>query len=49
MGNFEELWLVQELGKLPSIDAQYDQMYDAFKNPRRERKKLPLLDRQTNS
>jgi len=45
IGNFEELWLVQELGKLPSISAQYDEIYDAFKNPRREREKLPLLDR----
>ncbi len=46
IGNFEELWLVQELGKLPSINALYDQIYDAFKNPRREREKLPLLNRQ---
>jgi iron(II)-dependent oxidoreductase len=45
IGNFEELWLVQELGKRPSINPTYDQIYDAFKNPRREREQLPLLDR----
>ncbi|MFN0073445.1 MAG: ergothioneine biosynthesis protein EgtB [Chloroflexota bacterium] len=45
IGNFEELWLVKELGNLPSVDPLFDQIYDAFKNPRREREKLPLLDR----
>src|SRR5262249_48799624 len=45
IGNFEELWLVQELEKKSSIDPRYDQMYDAFKNARRDRVELPLLDR----
>jgi iron(II)-dependent oxidoreductase len=45
IGNFEELWLVQELGKLPSMNPRYDEMYDAFKHPRRSRAALPLLDR----
>jgi len=45
IGNFEELWLVQELGDAMPISPLYDEMYDAFKNPRRERAKLPLLDR----
>ncbi|MEA2641889.1 MAG: gamma-glutamyl hercynylcysteine S-oxide synthase, partial [Chloroflexota bacterium] len=45
IGNFEELWLVQTLGELPPIDPAYDDMYDAFKHPRRERDQLPILDR----
>jgi iron(II)-dependent oxidoreductase len=45
IGNFEELWLVQELGEAQPIDPRYDEMYDAFKNPRRDRVKLPLLNR----
>ena len=40
IGNFEELWLVQELGEAPAINPLYDEMYDAFKNPRRERPQI---------
>jgi len=46
IANFEELWLVQTLGEMAPIDPLYDEMYDAFKNPRRERIKLPLLNRE---
>jgi iron(II)-dependent oxidoreductase len=49
IGNFEELWLVQQLLELPPLSAQYDEMFDAFKNPRRERVKLALPDRQLAS
>jgi len=45
IGNFEELWLVQALGELPPFSADYDDMYDAFKHPRRERPGLSLLNR----
>jgi iron(II)-dependent oxidoreductase len=45
IGSFEELWLVQELGDAMPISSLYDEMYDAFKNPRRDRVNLPLLDR----
>src|SRR5206468_10700227 len=46
IANFEELWLVQTLGEADPINPLYDEMYDAFKNPRRERIKLPLLSRE---
>jgi iron(II)-dependent oxidoreductase len=45
IGNFEELWLVQELGEVPPIDPAYDEMYNAFVHPRRTRAELPLLER----
>ncbi len=40
IGNFEELWLVRSFGG--SLGAEYDAMYDAMKNPRSTRDKLPL-------
>jgi iron(II)-dependent oxidoreductase len=44
IGHYEELWLVRELaGALPT-DAAYDDVYDAFKHPRRERPTLDILD-----
>src|SRR4051812_36525825 len=46
IGNFEELWLVQTLGERAPFNGDYDDMYDAFKHPRRERPTLSLLNRQ---
>jgi len=44
IGHYEELWLVRELaGALPT-EAAYDDVYDAFKHPRRERPALDILD-----
>src|ERR1041384_2325189 len=40
IGNFEELWLVRGFGG--SLGAGYDAMYDAMKNPRSTRDRLPL-------
>jgi gamma-glutamyl hercynylcysteine S-oxide synthase len=43
IGHFEELWLRRELlGEEPS-SPEYDQIYDAFKQPRHGRASLPLL------
>ena len=43
IGHFEELWLRRELlGASPS-SPEYDQIYDAFKQPRHGRASLPLL------
>ncbi|MDX6503938.1 MAG: gamma-glutamyl hercynylcysteine S-oxide synthase [Gaiellaceae bacterium] len=43
IGHFEELWLRRELlGESPS-SPEYDQIYDAFKQPRHGRASLPLL------
>jgi iron(II)-dependent oxidoreductase len=44
IGHFEELWLVRELTSSPATVDRYDDVYDAFKHPRRERPSLPILD-----
>jgi len=44
IGHFEELWLVRELaGAAPSV-PRFDDVYDAFRHPRRERPSLDILD-----
>ncbi|MDB5034837.1 MAG: hypothetical protein JWQ98_2078 [Chlorobi bacterium] len=40
IGNFEELWLVRHFGG--ALRPEYDGLYDAMKNPRSTRDKLPL-------
>lgn len=40
IGNFEELWAVRKFGR--SLRPEYDDLYDAMKNPRATRDKLPL-------
>jgi iron(II)-dependent oxidoreductase len=44
IGHFEELWLVRELTGAAPTDPGYDDVYDAFKHPRRDRPSLELLD-----
>ncbi len=46
IGNFEELWLVQQLAEMPPIDPTYDDMFNAFLHPRRTRTQLPLMNRE---
>ena len=43
IGWFEELWLVQRVGGDESSDERLDDVYDAFRNPRGERSRLPIL------
>lgn len=43
IANFEELWLVRELGGLERLAGGLGDIYDAFENPRSERSELPLL------
>ncbi len=43
VANYEDLWLVRALGGEPTRD-DLDDLYDAFKQPRRVREALPLLD-----
>jgi len=43
MANYEELWLVHNLGGGPCTSPRYDDMYNAFEHPRRERPSLDLL------
>jgi iron(II)-dependent oxidoreductase len=43
VGNQEELWLVRDVGGREPLRADIDELYDAFKHPRRDRPALPLL------
>ncbi|HVQ88260.1 MAG TPA: ergothioneine biosynthesis protein EgtB [Actinomycetes bacterium] len=44
IGNQEELWLLRDVGgREPVMGTHIDQLYDAFKHPRRDRPQLPLL------
>lgn len=44
VGNQEELWLVRDVGGREPVRCDIDELYDAFKHPRRDRPALPLLD-----
>jgi iron(II)-dependent oxidoreductase len=44
VGNQEELWLVRDAGGLEPVRCDIDDLYDAFKHPRKDRPTLPLLD-----
>jgi iron(II)-dependent oxidoreductase len=44
IGHYEELWLVRELAGVPPTNAAFDDVYDAFKHPRRDRPALDILD-----
>jgi iron(II)-dependent oxidoreductase len=43
VGNQEELWLLRDVGGREPLHQEIDDLYDAFKHPRRERPMLPLL------
>jgi gamma-glutamyl hercynylcysteine S-oxide synthase len=43
IGNQEELWLVRDVGGREPVRHDIDELYDAFKHPRRDRPSLPLL------
>src|SRR3954469_23626717 len=44
IGHYEELWLVRELAGAAPTDLAFDDVYDAFKHPRRDRPTLDILD-----
>jgi iron(II)-dependent oxidoreductase len=44
VGNQEELWLVRDVGGRDPLRHDLDELYDAFKHPRRNRPALPLLN-----
>ena len=46
IGHYEELWLVRTLSGAEPTDPTFDDIYDAFKHPRRDRVSLPILDPQ---
>jgi gamma-glutamyl hercynylcysteine S-oxide synthase len=43
VGHYEELWLLRNLTGASPTDERFDDIYDAFKHPRRERPSLPIL------
>jgi iron(II)-dependent oxidoreductase len=43
IGNQEELWLVRDVGGREPVRVDIDNLYDAFRHPRRDRPQLPLL------
>ena len=43
VGNQEELWLVRDVGGHEPVRRDIDELYDAFRHPRRDRPTLPLL------
>jgi iron(II)-dependent oxidoreductase len=44
IAHYEELWLLRALSDIAPTNEAYDDLYDAFKHPRRERPSLPILD-----
>ncbi|MCO8270435.1 ergothioneine biosynthesis protein EgtB [Actinoplanes sp. TRM 88003] len=44
VGNQEELWLVRDVGGRAAVRQDIDELYDAFKHARRDRRALPLLN-----
>ena len=42
VGNYEDQWLLRSLGA-PGVGDRYDDIYDAFRHPRRDRPSLPML------
>jgi iron(II)-dependent oxidoreductase len=43
IANFEELWLVQTVGRLEPLHGELGRFYDAIENPRATRNELPIL------
>ncbi|MEX2448029.1 MAG: DinB family protein, partial [Solirubrobacterales bacterium] len=43
IANFEELWLVQTIGRREPLRGDLGRFYDAIENPRRTRGELPIL------
>src|SRR4026207_2522876 len=42
VGNYEDIWLLRSLDA-EGVGARYDDLYDAFRHPRRDRPSLELL------
>lgn len=43
IANFEQLWLVQTIGKREPLHGELGRFYDAIENPRKTRGELPIL------
>ncbi len=44
IGHFEDAWIGQQVGGLPPLLAEGEELYDAFRHARDGRGELPLLD-----
>ncbi len=44
IAHYEELWLLRTVAAAAPTDPRFDDVYDAFKHPRAERRTLDLLD-----
>lgn len=43
VGNYEELWVLRAAGGITPVRPEIDDIYDAFKTPRKDRPSLPML------
>jgi iron(II)-dependent oxidoreductase len=43
VGHYEELWLLRAVARTQPLNPLHDDVYDAFRHPRRERSRLALL------
>lgn len=43
VGNYEDQWLLRKVAKAAGVGPEYDDMYNAFRHPRRDRPRLALL------
>jgi iron(II)-dependent oxidoreductase len=43
IGWFEELWLTRRVANDEPSHERFDDLYDAFRHPREERSRLPIL------
>ncbi len=43
IAHYEELWLLRSIAHTRPTDPRFDDLYDAFQHPRRERADLPIL------
>lgn len=44
VAHYEELWLLRTFGGGAPTEPRFDDLYDAFRHPRRDRVHLPILD-----
>jgi len=43
VGHYEELWLLRAVARTAPMNPEHDDIYDAFRHPRRERNRLAIL------
>ncbi|MEU4538885.1 ergothioneine biosynthesis protein EgtB [Streptosporangium sp. NPDC023825] len=43
VGNYEELWVLRQVGGITPLRPEIDDLYDAFRHPRADRPSLPIL------